>query len=35
MLRRLELSVTDHERLIDACDAADITFLLTPFDTAD
>ena len=33
MLRGLELTPADHERLIDACDAADITFLSTPFDT--
>jgi sialic acid synthase SpsE len=34
MLRDLELSAADHERLIAACDVADITFLSTPFDTA-
>jgi hypothetical protein len=30
MLRDLELLAADHERLIAACDAADITFLTTP-----
>ncbi len=32
MLKRYELSKSDHERLIEHCDRRDITFLSTPFD---